>query len=161
MFLKSKESKFLTFDQAIEQVLESINLETRLEQLIKEVAILDNRRSSLNHDSNQRNEDDDNFYYSLANLTSEKKFRTPELLFLEHIFCLNKFSKLHVIMQVYKDLFLKFLEKLNCLLKTSSSHLVLNVGSKNTCLKFLIQLKHKKVFIFFYLKRNFLVYVQK
>lgn len=128
--MKTKESKFLTFDQAIEKVLDEINLETRLEQLIKEVAILDSRRVSLNHESD-RNGDDDNVYYSLANLTSEKKFRTPELLFLEHIFCLIKFSKLNVIMQVYKELFLKFLEKLNCLLKISQSDLVLNVGSIN------------------------------
>lgn len=125
-FSKTKESKFLTYDQAIEKVLDRINLESNLEHLIKEVANLDKKRESLNHETEVNEE---NFYYSLANLTSEKKFRTPELLFLEHVFCLIKFSKLNIIMQLYKDLFLTFLEKLTCLIKTSSSYIVISTAT--------------------------------
>ena len=125
----------MTFDQAIEKVLESIDLELRLEQLIKSVVSLDKKsKTSLTHETITEKADDENAYYSLANLSSEKKFRTPELLFLEHVYCLIKFAKLNVVVGTYQDLFVTFLDKFALLIKTSKSKLVVNAGSIFMCL---------------------------
>ena len=88
-------------------------------------------RNSSNHETLT---DDENAYYSLANLSSEKKFRTPELLFLEHAYCLIKFAKLNVVLGTYKDLFITYLEKLGILIKTSTNNVVINAGSMFMCL---------------------------
>jgi len=130
-FSKSKESTFITFDQAIEKVFDRINLEQNLEQLIKNVVTLEKSRSSLNHETLTSEE---KIYYSLANLSSEKKFRTPELLFLEHTYCLIKFAKLNAVVGTYKDLFITYLEKLSTLIKTSTNRTVINSGSIFMCL---------------------------
>ncbi len=130
-FSKSSDSKFLTYDQAIEKVLDKISLEQRLEQLIKSVVVLDKSRNSLNHETLTA---DDHTYYSLANLSSDKKFRTPELLFLEHAYCLVKFAKLNVVVGSYKDLFIAYLDKLGSLIRTSSNRVVISAGSMFMCL---------------------------
>lgn len=113
----------MTYDQAIEKVLDKIDLETKLERLIKNVAALDRGKHI-------ERKEDENYYLSLANFSSERKLRlTPELLFLEHIFCLAKFSKLNAVMKVYDELFLAFFEKLTLLVKNSQNSLVITVGS--------------------------------
>jgi hypothetical protein len=124
-FLKSKESKFFTFDQAIEKVLEKIKLENELEKLIKSFVNLNKKRTSLN-DANSLN--DSHNYYTLADLNS-KRPETPEFIFLEHVFCLIKFSKLNEMMLTYQDLFNTFLDKLNRLIKSNPNKLVMHVGS--------------------------------
>lgn len=121
-FSKTKEAKFLTYDQAIEKVLDKIDLEVKLERLIKSIASFDRAKET----KQTKNE---NYYSSLANFSSERKARlTPELLFLEHIFCLAKFSKLGEVMKVYDELFIAFFEKLSLLVKKSQSDLVVYVG---------------------------------
>ena len=143
-FLKSKESKFFTFDQAIEKVLEKIKLENELEKLIKSFVNLNKRRTSLD-DANSSN--DSHNYYSLADLNS-KRPQTPEFIFLEHVFCLIKFSKLNEMMLTYQDLFGTFLDKLNRLVKTNPNKLVTHVGSTQFDFELFWKLTIKKIKIY-------------
>lgn len=123
--IKTNDFKFLTFDQAIEKVLDKIDLESRLEKLIKSVVSLDKKRTSLTETLTE-----ENVYFSLGDSGAIKRFRTPELLFLEHVFCLIKFAKLSLIIDVYKNLFGTFQEKLEGLIKSNPNKLVINTGSK-------------------------------
>lgn len=111
-YLKTKQTSFLTYDSAIECIFDEINFETRLEELLKKYACF--QRPNM----------------SIAHADYEEASSRPEILFVEHSFCLIKFSKLTKMMASYSDLFDTFSLKLNQLASVTSNKSIQTVASK-------------------------------
>ena len=100
-FLKTKQSKFISFDQAIEKVFDEVNFESKLEELIKNYGYSSSNLTS-NRDLNK------NDYYNIKNEESVTFNRTPAILFLKHALILMNFSKLDQIIQIIKIYLIRF-----------------------------------------------------
>ena len=100
-FLKTKQSKFISFDQAIEKVFDEVNFESKLEELIKNYGYSSSNLTS-NRDLNK------NDYYNIKNEESVTFNRTPVILFLKHALILMNFSKLDQIIQIIKIYLIRF-----------------------------------------------------
>ena len=107
-YLKNEKSNFLTYDTAIEKIFDDIDLENKLEELLKKYACFSTKQSCHNE-------------YDIS--------LKPEILFIEHSFCLIKFSKLNNMMNSYTDLFKTFFDKLEQIVIRSTDHSIRTVAS--------------------------------
>ena len=110
------------YDSAIECIFDDISFETKLEELLKMYACF--QRSSSAAAAAAASE--------YAEICSR-----PEIIFIEHSFCLIKFSKLTKMISSYSDLFATFSLKLDQLASTTTNKSI-QIVSSNHFFPFLI-----------------------
>lgn len=101
--IKNAQVSFLTYDSAIEKIFDDIDFESQLEDLLKKFACFGVR--------------------------NDLQIR-PEILFIEHSFCLIKFSKFNNMISSYDELFRHFFSKLDQLAQSDPDQNIQLVASK-------------------------------